>query len=118
VPFRRRRDAPVRQFLRASRRKRGRPFSSTAADQAAIDEAVKQAQFDDPSTAADGGGAEDPFGGSRRSLPKLAPRLPDTPSLRTAQFPAVMQDAQVSSIDLLRDVELSVRSSWAQPDVC
>jgi flagellar motor switch protein FliN/FliY len=67
------------------------PAETTAADQAAIDELLKQASFDDPSAlagAAPAGDAE-PF------------PLPN--------FQQVMQDAQVSSIDLLRDVELNVK---------
>ena len=59
-----------------------------ALDPAAIDELLKAASFDDASSAATGAdGAE--F------------RLPD--------FQQVMQDAQVSSIDLLRDVDLNVK---------
>lgn len=67
------------------------PESSGAADQAAIDELLKQASFDDPSTLA---------GGSPGSDAEQFP-LPN--------FQQVMQDAQVSSIDLLRDVELNVK---------
>jgi flagellar motor switch protein FliN/FliY len=65
--------------------------ASGAADQAAIDELLKQASFDDPSALAGGEPAADaePF------------PLPN--------FQQVMQDAQVSSIDLLRDVELNVK---------
>ena len=65
---------------------------SEVADQAAIDELLKQANFDDPATAtatADPGADASDF------------RLPD--------FNQVMQDAQVSSIDLLRDVDLNVK---------
>src|SRR5215213_2018349 len=65
--------------------------TSGAADQAAIDELLKQASFDDPSTLA--GGSP---GGDAEQFP-----LPN--------FQQVMQDAQVSSIDLLRDVELNVK---------
>jgi flagellar motor switch protein FliN/FliY len=62
-----------------------------AADQAAVDELLKQASFEDPAAAAATVAAADaePF-----NLP---------------QFQQVMQDAQVSSIDLLRDVELDVK---------
>ena len=64
-----------------------------AADQAAIDELLKQASFDDPSVLA---------------------ATADAPAANAEQFPLpnfqqVMQDAQVSSIDLLRDVELNVK---------
>src|SRR4051812_21013773 len=62
------------------------------ADQAAIDELLKQANFDDPSAAT---ATLDPAAGAEDF------RLPD--------FQQVMQDAQVSSIDLLRDVDLNVK---------
>jgi flagellar motor switch protein FliN/FliY len=60
-------------------------------DQAAIDELLKQANFEDPSAVS-----------------------PDAAAIATApfdlpNFQQVMQDAQVSSIDLLRDVELNVK---------
>ena len=66
-----------------------------AADQAAIDELLKQASFDDPS-ALDGGAAGAAAAADAEQFP-----LPN--------FQQVMQDAQVSSIDLLRDVELNVK---------
>jgi flagellar motor switch protein FliN/FliY len=64
---------------------------TSAADQAAIDELLKQASFDDPSALAGGAPA-----GDAEAFP-----LPN--------FQQVMADAQVSSIDLLRDVELNVK---------
>ncbi|HEX3357481.1 MAG TPA: flagellar motor switch protein FliN [Tepidisphaeraceae bacterium] len=64
-----------------------------AFDQAAIDELLKQANFEDPST-----------------LPAdAAAALPDTSSFELPNFQQAIQDAQVSSIDLLRDVELNVK---------
>jgi len=60
-------------------------------DQSALDELLKQASFDDPSALAGGNPAADASG-----FP-----LPN--------FQQVMQDAQVSSIDLLKDVELNVK---------
>lgn len=68
------------------------PAESGAADQAAIDELLKQASFDDPSMLA---GA-------------MAPAA-DAEHFSLPNFQQVMQDAQVSSIDLLRDVELNVK---------
>jgi flagellar motor switch protein FliN/FliY len=62
-----------------------------ASAQASIDELLKQANFEDPSTMA----------GGEQALPAQGFDLPD--------FQQVMQDAQVSSIDLLRDVELNVK---------
>src|SRR5918993_5637742 len=67
--------------------------SLAGADQAAIDELLKQASFDDPSALS---GAADGAAADAEQFP-----LPN--------FQQVMQDAQVSSIDLLRDVELNVK---------
>src|SRR5437016_9912423 len=60
--------------------------SDQTLDPAAIDELLKAASFDDPLATA---------GGST-----------DTAEFRLPDFQQVMQDAQVSSIDLLRDVDL------------
>jgi flagellar motor switch protein FliN len=59
-------------------------------DQAAIEELLKQASFDDPAAHAAASGA-------------------DAEHFPLPNFQQVMQDAQVSSIDLLRDVELNVK---------
>jgi len=61
-------------------------------DQAAIDELLKQANFEDPSAV------------SPDAAAAIAAAPFDLPN-----FQQVMQDAQVSSIDLLRDVELNVK---------
>jgi len=74
-------------------------------DQASIDDLLRQATFDDPMGAGAGGAgfaaaaagsvdAPSPVGGDPFALPN---------------FNQVLQDAQVSSIDLLRDVELNVK---------
>src|SRR5436309_1607725 len=60
---------------------------------AEIDELLKQASFEDPST----------------EPATAAPPLPDVNSFDLPNFQQVMQDAQVSSIDLLRDVDLNVK---------
>lgn len=70
--------------------------AETAADQAAIEELLKSANFEDPSAAL------------------AAPPAPGAPPADTApfelpNFQQVMQDAQASSIELLRDVELNVK---------
>ena len=65
-------------------RQRARPAS--------IDELLKQASFDDPAGAR--------RGGAGRRTPR---------EFKLPNFQQVMQDAQVSSIDLLRDVELNVK---------
>lgn len=90
------------------------PDPLAAFDPASIDELLKQASFDDPNAVAGvdmppaltGGGADvlDPMAAL------AAAGLPiDTSELKLPNFQQVMQDAQVSSIDLLRDVELNVK---------
>ena len=68
----------------------------SAEDQSALDELLKQASFDDPSAVSGGGGAS-------------ADIAADASSFSLPNFQQVMQDAQVSSIDLLKDVELNVK---------
>jgi flagellar motor switch protein FliN/FliY len=65
-------------------------------DQAAIDELLKQANFEDATIPAPSAGAS----GAPAS---------DTVPFALQNFQQVMQDAQVSSIELLRDVDLSVK---------
>jgi flagellar motor switch protein FliN/FliY len=74
------------------------PFATAAGDsggfdQSAIDELLKQANFEDPSALP----------------PEAAAALPETSNFELPNFQQAMQDAQVSSIDLLRDVELNVK---------
>ncbi|HZN67987.1 MAG TPA: flagellar motor switch protein FliN [Tepidisphaeraceae bacterium] len=94
-------------------------------DQASIDELLKQASFEDPSAfeaavaaVGGGGGGVSDFAPSTSSAApgKVAQSAsPDFSSLPPAEnfslpnFQQVMRDAQVSSIDLLRDVELNVK---------
>src|SRR4051794_1103353 len=82
--------------------------SSELADQAAIDELLKQANFEDASAAFAGGGGV-VLGGSA-GLAQLSPAdavvgtgQPDAVPFELQNFQQVMQDAQVSSIELLRD---------------
>jgi flagellar motor switch protein FliN/FliY len=70
-------------------------------DQAAIDELLKQANFEDPNLLA--GLAEASASGAVDAMPSGAASV-DLPN-----FQQVMADAQVSSIDLLRDVDLNVK---------
>lgn len=63
-------------------------------DPSSIEELLKQANFEDPA--------------SIESLPDAA-APPDLADFKLPNFQQVMQDAQVSSIDLLRDVELNVK---------
>jgi flagellar motor switch protein FliN/FliY len=67
-----------------------------AADQSAIDELLKQASFEDPAAAQPAGAAA--------GVPS-----PGTAPFDLPNFQQVMQEAQVSSIELLRDVELNVK---------
>jgi flagellar motor switch protein FliN/FliY len=66
------------------------PAAPADMDHAAIDELLKQANFEDPATA-------------------LPPSAPATAPFDLPNFQQVMQDAQVSSIELLKDVELNVK---------
>jgi flagellar motor switch protein FliN/FliY len=71
-------------------------------DQAAIDELLKQASFEDPSTISATADTATVDAVAAAAAAGTAPF--DLPA-----FQQVMQDAQVSSIDLLRDVELNVK---------
>jgi flagellar motor switch protein FliN/FliY len=73
-------------------------------EQAAIDELLKQASFEDAAANAmppDAGAHNTSAGGAGADLGAAPFELPS--------FQQVMQDAQASSIDLLRDVELNVK---------
>jgi flagellar motor switch protein FliN/FliY len=67
--------------------------AADALDQLSIEELLKQASFEDPAAMGDA---------------PAAPQ-PDTEPFKLPNFQQVIQDAQVSSIDLLRDVELNVK---------
>ena len=76
-------------------------------DDAAIDELLKQASFEDPSGAiasSNGSNALDSLAGAEAAANAQAGEPFPLPN-----FQQVMADAQVSSIDLLRDVELNVK---------
>jgi flagellar motor switch protein FliN/FliY len=81
------------------------PNDTSSIDQADIDELLKQAQFDDVATVS---ADADPFGGAQGHQGSSGPQV-DTHPLDLPNFQQVVQDAQVSSIDLLRDVELNVK---------
>jgi flagellar motor switch protein FliN/FliY len=72
-------------------------------DQAAIDALLKQASFDDPAIAA--ASLSPDIGASATAVAEL----PDTSPMNLPSFQQVMRDAQVSSIDMLRDVDLNVK---------
>ena len=81
------------------------PSDTSTIDQSDIDELLKQAQFDDVATAS---ADADPLGASE-PLSDSSGHQVDTQPLDLPNFQQVVQDAQVSSIDLLRDVELNVK---------
>jgi flagellar motor switch protein FliN/FliY len=83
------------------------PFSGDSMlDQASIDDLLKQAIFEAPASSDAGGGS-----GGSTTLPPLSPMpsMPDAGEFRLPNFQQTIQDAQVSSIELLRDVELNVK---------
>jgi flagellar motor switch protein FliN/FliY len=67
------------------------PTIADALDQVSIEELLKQASFEDPAALGE------------------APPVQDAEAFKLPNFQQVIQDAQVSSIDLLRDVELHVK---------
>jgi flagellar motor switch protein FliN/FliY len=72
-------------------------------DAASIDELLKQASFEDPTAAS--AALKTDFGEAATAVAEL----PDTSPVDLPNFQQVMRDAQVSSIDLLRDVDLNVK---------
>ena len=66
------------------------PASLESLDQVSIEELLRQASFEDPSALGVAAG-------------------PDTSEFKLPDFQKVMKEAQVSNIDLLRDVELNVK---------
>lgn len=93
------------------------PASSAFAggpDQSAIDELLRQATFEDPATAStsDTSGADAVFAAAGFGAPAGSADAPSAIAgdpFSLPNFSQVIQDAQVSSIDLLRDVELNVK---------
>lgn len=75
-------------------------------DQATIDELLKQASFDDPVVAPPPGAAAAQL---HADAGTAVAEMPDTAPMKLPDFQQVMADAQVSSIDLLRDVDLNVK---------
>ncbi len=71
-------------------------------DQISIDELLKSANFEDPAAAADSVAG---VGSSAESAAEHA----SVQGIELPNFSQVMHDAQVSSIELLRDVELNVK---------
>jgi flagellar motor switch protein FliN/FliY len=93
----------------------GDPNSLGGFNQADIDELLKQASFDDPSSMPAGiapppaiAAAPGPAAISSPSAAAVAD-LPDLGTVQLPDFQQAIRDAQVSSIDLLRDVDLNVK---------
>lgn len=105
-------------------------MDQAAMDQSSIDELLRQASFEDPAmleaaalAAAASGPAPAPSpafsaaaaaagtgpAGAAGLTADAAPLLSDAADFKLPNFQQVMQDAQASSIDLLRDVELNVK---------
>ena len=84
-------------------------------DSFSIDELLSQASFDDPSIFGGPGGAGGGGGGAPGSPASTADTsaapaaLADAGDFKLPSFQQAMQEAQASSIDLLRDVELNVK---------
>jgi flagellar motor switch protein FliN/FliY len=77
-------------------------------NQADIDELLKQASFDDPTAVPASNPSTSP---ARSAAPTSAAvaELPEFGSVALPDFQQAIRDAQVSSIDLLRDVDLNVK---------
>src|SRR5688572_26711660 len=82
------------------------PQAATSLDNFSIEDLLSQASFEDPATfnaAAAAAAAGLPPGAAQAGLPGGASEF------QLPSFQQAMQDAQASSIDLLRDVELNVK---------
>ena len=77
--------------------------AAVSLDSFSIDELLSQASFEDPST----------FGGAAAAAAAASDAMPGAADgaaeFKLPSFQQAMQDAQASSIDLLRDVELNVK---------
>ncbi|MCC7350742.1 MAG: flagellar motor switch protein FliN [Phycisphaerales bacterium] len=84
--------------------------AAASIDQASIDELLKQASFEDPGAVAGdaAGGIMDGLPGGFAAAP-TADTSHEADGIQLPNFNQVIQDAQVSSIDLLRDVDLNVK---------
>lgn len=79
-------------------------------DDAALNELLKLANFDQPAGAASGVAASPtPAAPAMPAGDVESPELPDTAGFNLPDFQQVINDAAASSIDLLRDVELNVK---------
>ena len=76
-----------------------RPSADSLIDPTSIDELLRQASFEDPSA----------FAASASDEAAFDSPAPDAAGFKLPNLQQVMQDAQASSIDLLRDVELNVK---------
>src|SRR3954465_13785196 len=81
------------------------PGGLDALDQSAIEELLKGANFEDAPPTDDAPGAA----GAQTAAANAASADIDAEPMALPSFQQVMRDAQVSSIDLLRDVDLNVK---------
>src|SRR4051812_5607257 len=79
------------------------PGGLDALDQSAIEELLKGANFEDAPT------TEDQPAVAQTAAANAASADIDAEPMQLPSFQQVMRDAQVSSIDLLRDVDLNVK---------
>ncbi len=77
-------------------------------NQADIDELLKQASFDDPAGDSGSNPGSSPAAEPTTVATAVA-ELPEFGSVALPDFQQAIRDAQVSSIDLLRDVDLNVK---------
>ena len=78
-------------------------------NQADIDELLKQASFDDPGAVPRSSPAPATVAAPTASTAAAVAELPEFGSVALPDFQQAIRDAQVSSIDLLRDVDLNVK---------
>ena len=83
------------------------PSADALIDESSIDELLKQASVEDPASFVEAAAAA--VGAAGGTVGEESASMPDTAGFKLPNFQQVMQDAQVSSIDLLRDVELNVK---------
>lgn len=84
------------------------PPDPAAIDQAAIDEILRQASFEDAAQIPDSQ-TPTPEKPASSTVSSPTPPTPLGEPVKLPNFQQVMQEAQVNSIDLLRDVDLNVK---------
>ena len=85
------------------------PASLGGFNQSDIDELLKQASFDDPASVPASAPSTAAAAAMASSGASAVAELPEFGSVALPDFQQAIRDAQVSSIDLLRDVDLNVK---------